>query len=127
MIVGKNEIPQDVIDKHHQEVAEKLGVSFESLKKFDSILHRVVSESLKNDTDSSKAILAMYAEVSGDADLMKMTCLVAVNCTIEGFIQRINLDAMKSSVMGNILSEILGDSDEEVKQGAGDNIPGDVH
>lgn len=79
MIVSNEEVPAEIIEKSHREVAEFIGISYEDIVKHNSTLHRLLIEGKVKDTHSGQLAMEFYKELGKDDSAVRLLCMIVAS------------------------------------------------
>ena len=83
MIVSNEEVPAEIIEKSHREVAEFIGISYEDLAKHNSTLHRLLIEGKVKGEHSGQLALEFYKELGKDDSAIRLLCMIVASHLIQ--------------------------------------------
>ena len=117
MIVSNEEVPAEIIEKSHREVAEFIGISYEDIVKHNSTLHRLLLEGKVKDTHSGQLAMAFYKELGKDDSAIRLLCMIVASHLMQELMKiekRKFLEAMAESLSsGSDVSDDTASSNEE--------------
>ena len=83
MIVSNEDVPAEIIEKSHREVAEFIGISYEDIVKHNATLHRLLIEGRVKDNHSGQLALEFYKELGKDDSAVRLLCMIVASHLIE--------------------------------------------
>ena len=83
MIVSNEDVPAEIIEKSHREVAEFIGISYEDIVKHNSTLHRLLIEGKVKGEHSGQLALEFYKELGKDDSAVRLLCMIVASHLIE--------------------------------------------
>lgn len=83
MIVSNEDVPAEIIEKSHREVAEFIGISYEDIVKHNSTLHRLLIEGKVKGWYSGQLALEFYKELGKDDSAVRLLCMIVASHLIQ--------------------------------------------